>query len=89
MQISKIFRNFVAEIDIGVNLNNVWRQREARSWQIVTDWNSDNWINQRLQSIEMRKELTDERKTRGFELEQDAERLQKKAVQLLATLEEI
>ena len=89
MQISIIFRNFVAEIDIGVNLNNAWRQREARSWQIVTDWNSDNWINQRLQSIEMRKELTDEWKTRGIELEQDAERSQKKAVQLLATLEEI
>jgi prophage antirepressor-like protein len=32
---------------------------------------SDNWINQRLQSIEMRKELTDEWKTRGIELEQD------------------
>ena len=32
---------------------------------------SDNWINQRLQSIEMRKELTDEWKARGIELEQD------------------
>ena len=32
---------------------------------------SDNWINQRLQSIEMRKELTDEWKARGIELEHD------------------
>lgn len=32
---------------------------------------SDNWINQRLQSIEMRKELTDEWKARGIELEKD------------------
>lgn len=30
---------------------------------------SDQWINQRLQSIEMRKELTDEWKARGIELE--------------------
>ena len=32
---------------------------------------SDNWINQRLQSVEMRKELTDGWKARGIELEQD------------------
>lgn len=31
----------------------------------------DGWINQRLQSIEMRKELTDEWKARGIELEQE------------------
>lgn len=31
----------------------------------------DKWINQRLQSIEMRKELTDEWKERGIELEQE------------------
>ena len=32
---------------------------------------TDQWINQRLQSIEMRKELTDEWKARGIELEQE------------------
>lgn len=32
---------------------------------------TEGWINQRLQSIEMRKELTDEWKARGIELEKD------------------
>lgn len=32
---------------------------------------TENWINQRLQTIEMRKELTDEWKTRGIEKEKD------------------
>ena len=32
---------------------------------------TEGWINQRLQSIEMRKELTDEWKTRGIEQEKD------------------
>jgi len=32
---------------------------------------SENWINQRLQTIEMRKELTDEWKARGIEKEKD------------------
>ena len=32
---------------------------------------TENWINQRLQTIEMRKELTDEWKTRGIEQERD------------------
>ena len=32
---------------------------------------TEGWINQRLQSIEMRKELTDERKARGIEQEKD------------------
>ena len=32
---------------------------------------TENWINQRLQTIEMRKELTDEWKTRGIEQEKD------------------
>ena len=32
---------------------------------------SEGWINQRLQSIEMRKELTDEWKARGIEQERD------------------
>lgn len=32
---------------------------------------SEGWINQRLQSIEMRKELTDEWKTRGIDKEKD------------------
>ncbi|MFA6780188.1 MAG: BRO family protein [Paludibacteraceae bacterium] len=32
---------------------------------------TEGWINQRLQTIEMRKELTDEWKTRGVELEKD------------------
>lgn len=32
---------------------------------------TENWINQRLQTIEMRKELTDEWKTRGIEHERD------------------
>ncbi len=36
---------------------------------------SDGWINQRLQSIEMRKELTDEWKARGIDKEQDYARL--------------
>jgi hypothetical protein len=35
----------------------------------------DGWINQRLQSIEMRKELTDEWKARGIDKEQDYARL--------------
>lgn len=32
---------------------------------------TENWINQRLQTIEMRKELTDEWKTRGIDKEKD------------------
>lgn len=32
---------------------------------------TENWINQRLQTIEMRKELTDEWKARGIEKEKD------------------
>ena len=32
---------------------------------------TENWINQRLQTIEIRKELTDEWKARGIELEKD------------------
>jgi len=32
---------------------------------------TENWINQRLQTIEMRKELTDEWKARGIEQEKD------------------
>ena len=39
----------------------------SRHWQTTSVWAIRTWINQRLKSIEIRKDLTDEWKRRGLE----------------------